>query len=52
MLDNCMPLHAADALILRTCKLGETDRIVVFLTADRGKRRAGHGHRTWRRWSR
>ncbi len=36
---NCMPLHAADALILRTYKLGETDRIVVFLTADRGKRR-------------
>ena len=34
-----MPLHAADALILRTYKLGETDRIVVFLTADRGKRR-------------
>ena len=34
-----MPLHTADALILRTYKLGETDRIVVFLTADRGKRR-------------
>ncbi len=34
-----MPLHAADALILRTYKLGEADRIVVFLTADRGKRR-------------
>ncbi len=34
-----MPLHAADALVLRTYKLGETDRIVVFLTADRGKRR-------------
>ena len=34
-----MPLHAADALVLRTYKLGEADRIVVFLTADRGKRR-------------
>ena len=34
-----MPLHAADALILRTYKLSEADRIVVFLTADRGKRR-------------
>ena len=34
-----MPLHTADALILRTYKLGETDRIVVFLTRDRGKKR-------------
>ncbi len=34
-----MPLHTADALILRTYKLGEADRIVVFLTDDRGKRR-------------
>ena len=34
-----MPLHTDDALILRTYKLGEADRIVVFLTADRGKRR-------------
>jgi len=34
-----MPLHSADALILRTYKLGEADRIVVFLTRDRGKRR-------------
>ena len=34
-----MPLHTADALILRTYKLGEADRIVVFLTGDRGKRR-------------
>lgn len=34
-----MPLHTADALILRTYKLGEADRIVVFLTADRGKKR-------------
>ena len=34
-----MPLFKADALILRTYKLGEADRIVVFLTSDRGKRR-------------
>ena len=34
-----MPLYTADALILRTYKLGESDRIVVFLTSDRGKRR-------------
>ncbi len=34
-----MPLFTADALILRTYKLDEADRIVVFLTRDRGKRR-------------
>ena len=34
-----MPLYSTDALILRTYKLGESDRIVVFLTRDRGKRR-------------
>jgi DNA repair protein RecO (recombination protein O) len=34
-----MPRHIADALILRTYKLGESDRIVVFLTRDRGKKR-------------
>ena len=34
-----MPLYTSEALILRTYKLGETDRIVVFLTRDRGKRR-------------
>src|SRR4051794_29077597 len=34
-----MPLHTADALILRTYTLGESDRIVVFLTRDRGKKR-------------
>lgn len=34
-----MPLHTAEALILRTYKLGEADRIVVFLTKDRGKKR-------------
>ena len=34
-----MPLYTADALILRTYRLGESDRIVVFLTRDRGKKR-------------
>jgi DNA repair protein RecO (recombination protein O) len=34
-----MPLHTSDALILRTYSLGESDRIVVFLTRDRGKKR-------------
>jgi len=34
-----MPLYITDALILRTYKLGESDRIVVFLTRDRGKKR-------------
>lgn len=34
-----MPLHTCDALILRTYALGESDRIVVFLTRDRGKKR-------------
>ena len=34
-----MPLHTADALVLRTYALGEADRIVVFLTRDRGKKR-------------
>jgi DNA repair protein RecO (recombination protein O) len=28
-----MPVYTSDALILRTYKLGEADRIVVFLTA-------------------
>jgi DNA repair protein RecO (recombination protein O) len=32
-------VHKSDALILRTYKLGEADRIVVFLTRDRGKKR-------------
>jgi DNA repair protein RecO len=31
--------HTTDALILRTYTLGESDRIVVFLTRDRGKKR-------------
>ena len=34
-----MPVYQSDALILRTYKLGESDRIVVFLTRDRGKKR-------------
>ncbi len=34
-----MPLHTTDALILRTYQLGDADRIVVFLTSDRGKKR-------------
>jgi DNA repair protein RecO (recombination protein O) len=34
-----MPVYTSDALILRTYKLAEADRIVVFLTRDRGKKR-------------
>jgi DNA repair protein RecO (recombination protein O) len=34
-----VPVHTAEALVLRTYKLGEADRIVVFLTRDRGKKR-------------
>jgi DNA repair protein RecO (recombination protein O) len=34
-----MPVYTSDALILRTYKLGEADKIVVFLTRDRGKKR-------------
>src|SRR2546427_5597781 len=34
-----MPLYTTDALSLRTSTLGESDRIVVFLTRDRGKKR-------------
>jgi DNA repair protein RecO (recombination protein O) len=34
-----MPLFTADALVLRTYTLGDADRIVVFLTCDRGKKR-------------
>ena len=33
-----MPVYTSEALILRTYKLGEVDRIVVFLTRDRGKK--------------
>ncbi len=32
-----MPLYTADALVLRTYKLGEADRIVVFLTRIVGR---------------
>jgi DNA repair protein RecO (recombination protein O) len=38
-MDAFVPLYTADALVLRTYKLGEADRIVVFLTRDRGKKR-------------
>ena len=34
-----MPLYTTEALVLRTYKLKEADRIVVFLTRDRGKKR-------------
>lgn len=34
-----MPTHVTEALILRTYRLGESDRLVVFLTRDRGKKR-------------
>lgn len=34
-----VPLYTSDALVLRTYKLGEADRIVVFFTRDRGKKR-------------
>jgi DNA repair protein RecO (recombination protein O) len=34
-----MPVFTSDALVLRTFTLGESDRIVVFLTRDRGKKR-------------
>ena len=34
-----MVAHTAEAIVLRTYRYGEADRIVVFLTEDRGKRR-------------
>lgn len=34
-----MHAHSSDALVLRTYRYGEADCIVVFLTADRGKKR-------------
>src|SRR5947208_3600511 len=34
-----MALYTTDGLILRSYALGESDRIVVFLTRDRGKKR-------------
>ena len=47
-----MPLYTADALVLRTYKLGEADLIVVFLTRDRGKKRgvAKHARRSRKRF--
>jgi DNA repair protein RecO (recombination protein O) len=47
-----MPLYTADALVLKTYKLGEADRIVVFLTRDRGKKRgvAPNARRSRRRF--
>jgi len=47
-----VPLYTADALVLRTYTLGEADRIVVFLTSDRGKRRgvAKNARRSRRRF--
>jgi DNA repair protein RecO (recombination protein O) len=47
-----MRTYASDALILRTYRFGEADRIVVFLTADRGKRRgvAKHASKSRRRF--
>jgi DNA repair protein RecO (recombination protein O) len=47
-----MPLYTTDALILRTYKLAESDRIVVFLTRDRGKKRgvAKNAQRSRRRF--
>lgn len=47
-----MPVFSADALVLRTYRYGEADRIVVFLTSDRGKKRgvAKHASRSRRRF--
>ena len=36
-----MPLYTTEAIVLRTYQLGETDRIVVFLTRDRGQEARG-----------
>ena len=47
-----MPLYCSEALVLRTYRYGEADRIVVFLTQDRGKKRgvAKHASRSRRRF--
>lgn len=47
-----MPVYCSDALVLRTYRYGEADRIVVFLTQDRGKKRgvARHASRSRRRF--
>jgi DNA repair protein RecO (recombination protein O) len=34
-----MPAYCSNAIVLRTYRYGEADRIVVFLTEDRGKKR-------------
>lgn len=34
-----MPVYSTDALVLRSYRYGEANRIVVFLTEDRGKKR-------------
>jgi DNA repair protein RecO (recombination protein O) len=39
-----MPVYSSDALVLRTYRYGEADRIVVFLTDDRGKKRGVAKH--------
>ena len=41
-----MKAFAGDALVLRTYRYGEADRIVVFLTEDRGKKRGVAKHAT------
>lgn len=47
-----MIVRSADALVLRTYKYGEADRIVVFLTVDHGKKRgvAKHASNSRRRF--
>ena len=47
-----MPIFTTDALILRTYTLGESDRLVVFLTRDRGKKRgvAKNARKSFRRF--
>lgn len=47
-----MPVYCSDALVLRTYRYAEADRIVVFLTQDRGKKRgvAKHASRSRRRF--
>ena len=35
-----MPSYRAEAIVLRTHKLGEADRIITLLTRERGKVRA------------
>jgi DNA repair protein RecO (recombination protein O) len=35
-----MPLHRDEGVVLRTRNLGEADRIITFLTRERGRVRA------------